>query len=88
MGVPMHVRQRSGPLLAACLTSAGVGAVWYIALMRDLWAAASRAPICGHAGMLVAHCPPCYAALTLMGVGLGGAAMSGFLKARVAPAHR
>jgi hypothetical protein len=48
-----------------------VGAVWYAALMRVILKAGFRGPICGHASSIGAHCPACYAALSLIGVGLG-----------------
>lgn len=51
--------------------AAALGAVWYLSLMRPVWAAAAFGPICGHQGVFVAHCPGCYAAAALMAVGLG-----------------
>jgi len=68
----------SDALLAAGLVVAGAGLTWYGVLMRPIWAAASLGSICGHAGLLVAHCAPCYAALALVvaGGGLAGAGVS------------
>lgn len=60
---------------SAALASGGAvlfGAAWYGALMRPVWAAASLGPICGHQGLLVLHCPACYAAMSLVAVGLAG----------------
>lgn len=50
--------------------AASGGAVWYVALMQKLWAATAFGPICGHSDLLGPHCPSCYAALGLAGVGL------------------
>ncbi len=59
--------------MVAGLGASGAGLVWYAAPMRDVWSAAGLAPICGHSGFLIAHCPPCYAALAL---GIGGLAVA------------
>lgn len=54
-----------------------VGGVWYAALMRAVGAAAAYGPICGHTSALQAHCTGCYAALALVGLGLGLLASAG-----------
>lgn len=46
------------------------GATWYVVLMRPIVAAAAYGPICRHGGLLALHCPACYAALALAGLGL------------------
>ena len=67
-------RLQSSPIsstsIIAGLGVMSVGLVWYVALMRGVWAASALSPICGHSGLLVAHCPPCYAALSLLAGGL------------------
>lgn len=67
-------RQASGAALVApglgALLSL-VGAVWYAALMQPVIRAGQLGPICSHAGSLALHCPSCYAALALIGAGLG-----------------
>ena len=68
---------------AACALA---GAAWYAALMRPLWLAVAAGPICGHRGLLVAHCPPCYAALALVVAGLGAVAAARALRRRAAVA--
>jgi hypothetical protein len=75
-GMTLMERPRPGIESATTLQAGGVlatsfGAVWYLSLMRPVWAAASFGPICGHQNVLVAHCPGCYAAVALMAVGLG-----------------
>jgi len=47
------------------------GVAWYIILMSPIWTAAAVGPICGHQGLLVAHCPACYTAVALAVAGLG-----------------
>ena len=54
--------------------SAVLGAVWYLVLMRPIGLAAAAGPICGHRGLLITHCPPCYAALALVVAGLAAIA--------------
>jgi len=58
-------------LIAAGGLAFVVGGAWYAILMRRIWAAAAYGPICGHAKGIGLHCPACYAALALIGLGLG-----------------
>ena len=46
------------------------GVAWYVLLMRKVLAATAFGPICGHSDFLGPHCPACYGALGLAGVGL------------------
>ena len=55
--------------LALALASVVTGTIWYVQLMKGIWAAEALGPICRHGGMLALHCPSCHAAL---GLALGG----------------
>jgi len=76
----MSRQTRSDPiplaLLGAAASLTALGGVWYMALMRGIWAAEALGPVCRHSGPLALHCPACYAALAMIlaGVGLAGAA--------------
>lgn len=59
----------AAPALGALLSLAGMA--WYAVLMWPIVRAAQLGPICSHAGSLALHCPSCYAALALVGTGLG-----------------
>ena len=59
-----------------------VGAVWLGWLMTPRWAALASGPICGHTAFFGAHCPTCWAALSLIGV--GGALAASRLRRRAA----
>jgi hypothetical protein len=56
---------------AVALTIIVLGAVWLDWLMGPRWAAMALAPICTHTAPSGLHCPACYAAVSLIGVGLG-----------------
>jgi hypothetical protein len=71
--------KRSVSLVAGGLVVGGTA--WYAELMSPVWAAEALGPICAHAGALALHCPACYAALAMVGAGLGLATLG--LSARV-----
>ncbi len=58
-------------LAVSGLAVSGGGLVWYAVLMRRFLTAASYGPICGHSTLLGPHCLACYAALGMVGLGLG-----------------
>jgi hypothetical protein len=68
--LPQGIDATTRGLAAVGAAAAGGGAVWYVALMQKVWAATAFGPICGHSDLLGPHCPSCYAALGLAGVGL------------------
>ncbi len=76
---------RGDTLIRGGAVSAVLGAVWYLVLVRPTALAAIAGPICGHRGLLIAHCPPCYAALALVVAGLAVIA-AGVMSNRRAPA--
>lgn len=59
---------------AAAITMTAVGAAWLTWLMGPSLAALGTAltygPICSHAALFGAHCPACYAAVALIGMGV------------------
>jgi hypothetical protein len=56
----------------------GASATLYLSAMTPKWAAeAMFGPICGGHAALALHCPACYAAAALAGLGLGAAALAG-----------
>jgi hypothetical protein len=69
MPLPPRLPRLADSTIAASLAALTVGVTWYVTLMRDAWTAAALSPLCGHASLLVSHCAPCYAALSLA---LGG----------------
>ena len=48
-----------------------LASAWYASLMLPVWRAAAESPLCGHSGLLLGHCAPCFEALALAGLGLG-----------------
>ena len=60
---------------AAAITMIAIGAAWLTWLMGPSLAAFGAAltygPICSHAAPFGAHCPACYAAIALIGMGMG-----------------
>jgi hypothetical protein len=79
-----RLRLTADQLGAAGLAAFGGGLVWYAVLMRRVLAAASYGPICGHASLFAPHCPPCYAALGMVGAGLGLLALAEARRGRAA----
>ena len=59
---------------AAAITTIAVGAAWLAWLMGPSFvafgAALTYGPICSHAAPFGAHCPACYAAVALIGLGM------------------